>query len=255
MTNDVAGAKAFYDEVVGWRIDADGTSMPNGSEYRMIVRSDGGMAGGLLTISEDMASHGTRPMWIGYIHHPDVDQAAEAIETAGGAVHMPPMDMEGVGRMAMVSDPQGALFYVMKPTPPADNPDATSDVFSVDQPQHVRWNELWASDQDAAIELYTRLFGWTQQGEMEMGPYGKYKFIQNDGVGIGAVGWARPEGDGSRWSFAIGVDDIDRAIAAAKKHGGSLSGEPQQVPGGEYSLHCTDPQGAGFALVGPRKGA
>ena len=44
MTDDPAGAKAFYDAVVGWTIQAQGNAMPNGSEYRMIGRSDGGHA-------------------------------------------------------------------------------------------------------------------------------------------------------------------------------------------------------------------
>jgi len=129
MTGDPAGAKAFYDEVIGWTIAADAMTMANNSEYRMIGRSDGGFAGGVLTITPDMASHGGKPMWASYIHHADVDAAVTAMRDAGGAVHMPPTDMPGIGRMAMVSDPQGAVFYIMKPTPPADNPDAKSDVF------------------------------------------------------------------------------------------------------------------------------
>ena len=125
--------------------------------------------------------------------------------------------MEGVGRMAMVADPWGALFYIMTPTPPADQPDATSDVFSVDQPQHVRWNDLASSDQDGAIAFYTKHFGWTQQGAMPMGEMGDYKFIQFDGVGIGAIMRKLPQRPGIGWTFYIGVDDIDRAVAEYQK--------------------------------------
>ena len=50
MTDDPAGAKAFYDAVVGWTVQAEGGLMPSGTEYRAIGRSDGGMAGGVLTI-------------------------------------------------------------------------------------------------------------------------------------------------------------------------------------------------------------
>ena len=118
ITDDVDKARDFYRAVVGWEIAAEGQAMSTGTTYRMIQRSDGGNAGGVLTMSDDMKAHGGKPVWLGYIHHPDVDAAVERIKAAGGAVHMPPMDMPGVGRMAMVADPQGAQFYVMNPTPP-----------------------------------------------------------------------------------------------------------------------------------------
>lgn len=261
MTDDAVGAKAFYDAVVGWDIDAT-NSVPGGAvDYRMIKRGDGGLAGGMLVLGDYMKAHGARPRWIGYVHVPDVEAAAQAVVDAGGAIHMGPQDMDGVGRMTMVADPQGAAIYLMTPTPPADNPDATRDVFSVDQPQHIRWNELWTSDPDAAIALYTRLLGWTQEGEMDMpapsgvegAPTSKYRFIQNNGTGIGAVGKATPDGPGTRWDYYIGVDDIDRATKAVKAGGGSLNGDIHQITGGEYAVHCTDPQGAAFGLVGPRR--
>lgn len=52
--------------------------------------------------------------------------------------------MDGVGRMALVKDAQGAPLYVMTPTPnpPECDPDAKSDVFDYKKAQHVRWNEL-----------------------------------------------------------------------------------------------------------------
>jgi uncharacterized protein len=253
MTDDPAGAREFYRAVVGWEIEAEGQAVPTGTTYRMIQRADGGMAGGLLEISADMKANGARPGWLGYIHHPDVDGAVAAVKDAGGAVHMPAVDLP-VGRIAMVSDPQGAVFYLMNPTPPADAPDAKSDVFDYAKAQHMRWNELWTTDQDAAVALYTDLFGWTQEGAMPMGEMGDYRFIQRDGTGIGAIGKARPDGEGSRWQYFAGVEDIDRACAAVTENGGKLLGEPQQIPGGEYSVYAHDPQGATIGLVGPRKG-
>lgn len=253
MIPDPAAARAFYGEVVGWTIDAQ-SSVPGGEmDYRMIVRSDGGMAGGVLAMTRDMLDHGGKPGWLGYVHVPDVDAAARRMVEAGGAVHMGPQDMEGVGRMAMVADPWGASLYLMTPTPPPDNPDAKSDVFSVTEPQHVRWNELWTTDQQGAVALYRELFGWTQEGAMPMGEMGDYLFIQHGSTGIGAIGKAQSGGEGSRWQYFIGVDDIDRARAAVSAGGGTLLGEPQQIPGGEYTVYAHDPQGATFGLVGPRK--
>jgi len=253
MTDDPAGAREFYHAVVGWEIEAEGQPIPTGTTYRMINRSDGGQAGGVLEISEEMKASGAKPGWLGYIHHPDVDGAVDTVKAAGGAVHMPAMDMPGVGRIAMVADAQGATFYVMNPTPPADNPDAKSDVFDFEKAQRFRWNELWTTDQQAAVSLYTDLFGWAQEGAMPMGEMGDYLFIQKDGGGIGAIGRAQPGGEGSRWQYFAGVDDIDRACKAVTESGGKLLGEPQQIPGGEYSVYAHDPAGATIGLVGPRK--
>jgi predicted enzyme related to lactoylglutathione lyase len=130
MTPDPAGAKAFYDSVVGWNIAAE-SQFPNG--YRMIGRSDGKSAGGLLPLTDEMQQHGARPTWLSYISVDDVDRTVSAIEEAGGKTYMPAFDIPDVGRVAMVADPQGAPFYVMKPTPPANDPHGRSDVFSVDE--------------------------------------------------------------------------------------------------------------------------
>ena len=250
MTPDAEASKAFYDSVVGWQI---GEPVAEFQGYRMINRSDDRAAGGVLPLTDEMQQHGARPIWLGYIGVDDTDAAVAAIEEAGGKSLMPAMDIPNVGRIAMVADPQGAPFYVMKPIPPADKPNAQSDVFSVDQPQHVRWNELSTTDQDGAIAFYTSQFGWTQEGDMDMGEMGKYRFIQNRGTTIGAVMRKPPQLPVSLWTFYIGVDDIDRATEAVTSGGGRVLHGPMEIPGGEFSLNAIDPQGATFGLVGPRK--
>ncbi|MEO6718418.1 MAG: VOC family protein [Novosphingobium sp.] len=252
MTGDPDNAARFYEAVVGWKFSTQSNPQAGDIDYRHISRSDSGAGGGVLRLTEDMTSHGARPMWAGYIHVADVDNAVDAIKADGGTVTMPPMDLP-VGRMAMVADPQGAPFYVMTPVPPPGQPDAKSDVFSPDQPQHVRWNELRSSDPDAAVAFYTKHFGWTQQGDMDMGPMGKYRFIQHEGTGIGAIMGKPAELPMSLWGYYIGVDDIDRAIEAIKVQGGKIIHGPMEIPGGEFSLDGIDPQGAVFGLVGPRK--
>lgn len=250
MTSDPDGAKAFYDSVVGWDIQGQ-SQFPNG--YRMIGRSDGKNAGGVLPLTAEMQAHGARPTWLGYIQVGDVDGAVAAIESDGGKALMAPFDTPGVGRMALIADPWGAPFYLMAPNPPEGEPDAKSDVFSVDQPQHVRWNELSITDQDGAIAFYQKHFGWVQDGAMPMGEMGDYKFISHNGTMIGAVMSKPPQMPVSMWTYYIGVDNIDRAAAAVTAGGGHLLYEPMEIPGGEYALGGVDPQGASFGLVGPRK--
>src|SRR5215213_3347070 len=243
MTPDAEGAKAFYDSVVGWQI---GEPVAEFQGYRMIGRSDEGFAGGVLPLTDEMQQHGARPTWLGYVGVDDTDAAVASIEQAGGKALMPATDIPNVGRIAMVADPQGAPFYVMKPIPPEGRENEQSDVFSVDQPQRVRWNELSTTDPDVAIDFYSGQFGWTQEGDMDMGEMGKYRFIQNRGVPIGAVMPKPPQRPVSTWTYYIGVDDIDRATEAVRAGGGTILHGPNEIPGGEFALNAMDPQGAGF---------
>lgn len=251
MTTDPVAAGRFYSAVVkGWTF---GDRVPTDVDYRMIQRSDGGNAGGVLALNEEMQAGGARPIWLGYLHVKDVDAAVQAIKGEGGEAKLEPWDQPGVGRLAMVTDPSGAPFYLMDPIPPANDPKAQSDVFSVDQPQHVRWNELWSGDPAQAVQFYKRHFGWSQEGDMDMGELGKYQFVQHNGVAIGAIMPRMPDVPASMWNFYIGVDDIDRAAEAVKANGGQVFNGPMEIPGGEFALNGSDPQGALFGLVGPRK--
>ena len=249
MTPDAEASKRFYDSVVGWRI---GDPVDEYQGYRMIGRGDGGFAGGVLPLTDEMQQHGARPAWLGYVGVDDTDAAVASIEQAGGKTLMPARDIPNVGRIAMVADPQGAPFYIMKPTPPANDPNAESDVFSVEEAQHVRWNELATTDPDGALDFYGRQFGWTQEGDMDMGEMGKYRFIQSRGVNIGAVMKKPPQLPLSMWTYYIGVDSIDRAVDAIKQGGGQILNGPMEIPGGEFAVNAIDPQGAAFGLVGPR---
>jgi predicted enzyme related to lactoylglutathione lyase len=109
MTTDPDGATAFYGNVVGWRISE---SIPGDQDYRMIGRSDGGFAGGVLGLTDEMRQHGARPIWLGYIGVDDVDATVSKIEAKGGKALMPVFDIPQ-GRIAMVADPQGAEFALV----------------------------------------------------------------------------------------------------------------------------------------------
>jgi predicted enzyme related to lactoylglutathione lyase len=246
MTTDAEGAKAFYDAVVGWTV---GEASPEFNGYRMIGRADGKFAGGVLPLTDEMQQHGARPMWLGYVNVEDVDDAVAAIERAGGKPLMPAFDIPNVGRIAMVADPQGAPFYVMKPIPPAGRENEPSDVFSPDQPQRVSWNELSTSDPAAARQFYGEQFGWVSDDFMDMGEMGQYRFLDHHGVRIGALSGVMP-GQQPKWRYYIRVPSIAAAKATAEQKGGTIAMGPHQVPTGDWIVIGTDPQGAEFALVG-----
>lgn len=246
MTPDSDGAAKFYGAIVpGWRI---GEPIGGDQDYRMIGRSDGGFAGGVLRLTDEMQSHGAKPIWLGYIGADDVDATVANIEAKGGKALMPAFDIPQ-GRIAMVADPQGAPFYVMKPVPPANEPNAKSDLFSTDAEQRVGWNELSTSDPVAARTFYSDQFGWESGDFMDMGEMGEYRFLDHNGTRIGALCGVMPGGQ-PKWRYYIRVPSIGAAKAAAEQNGGVIHMGPHQVPTGDYIIIGSDPQGAEFALVG-----
>jgi len=246
MTPDAEGSKTFYDAVVGWNI-GEGVAEYNG--YRMIGTADDGFTGGVLPITDEMQQHGARPTWLGYLNARDVDAKLAEIESAGGKTLMDATDIPNVGRIAMVADPQGAPFYVMKPIPPEGKENQASTVFSPTDQGRCAWNELSTSDPVAARQFYGQQFGWTSDNFMPMGEHGEYRFIDNEGLTLGAIAGAM-EGQHPHWRFYFRVPSVGSAKQTVEAKGGKVIMGPMEVPGGDRIVIGIDPQGAEFALVG-----
>jgi predicted enzyme related to lactoylglutathione lyase len=244
LTTDVAAASDFYGDVIGWT--ARDAGVP-GVDYHLFAAADGQDVAGHMALPAG-PPRAMRPAWLGYIGVDDVDATVAAIEADGGRVHMPPTDLPGVGRMAMIADPQGIPFYVMRGAS-----DGESRSWSVTEAGHCRWNELSTSDQDGALRFDTRHFRWEPGEAMPMGEMGEYRFIHHGGVMIGAMMRAQHGGAPANWNFYFGVPDIDAAVARIKAGGGAVHHGPMQIPGGEYSAFGSDPQGVAFGVVGPRR--
>jgi predicted enzyme related to lactoylglutathione lyase len=252
MTPDPGAVREFYRAVVGWEIATAGSPVGTGhNDYRAIQRSDGGMAGGVLKMSQDMLNHGAKPGWLAYFHVDDVTASIARLEAMGGKTWMGPQTIE-VGTMAMVADAQGAPFYLMNPIPPEGRADAKSDVWDRERAQHCRWIELATTDAPAAKEFYRDLLGWEFRDVMPMGAAGDYLFIRHEGEQLGAISPIMREGLPPMWLCYFGVEEIGAAVEAAKANGGTVTNGPHEVPGGEHIFVCTDPGGATVAFVGPR---
>jgi uncharacterized protein len=206
---------------------------------------------GLLLLDAEMARHGAKPAWLTYLAVDDVDASITQLTALGASVLMPAFDITEVGRVALLADPQGALFYIMRGLR-----DEESFSFSNGKPTtgHCAWNELSSSSPEGAKAFYGAHFGWSKNGELDMGELGKYEFLasREGQYGLGAVMPKLPQMPSSAWTFYFRVEDIDAASNAIQSAGGTVTMEPMQVPGGDYSLNALDPHGAAFGLVGPR---
>jgi uncharacterized protein len=243
MTSDSKAAESFYRNVIGW--DAKDSGMPNGGYTLLSVGST--MVGGLMPIPPEAGAHGAKPCWTGYIGVDDVDDTAARVTAAGGAIHKAPQDIPGIGRFAVAADPHGARFVLFhgngepQQPPPAPN-----------TPGFVGWHELHAGDGEKAFAFYSGLFGWTKADAVDMGPMGIYQTFATGGAPIGGMMTKTPAIAAPQWLYYFNVEDIEAAKARASKAGGQILFGPQQVPGGSWILHCLDPQGAMFAMLGPK---
>ncbi len=240
MTDDPAGAEAFYTQVVGWTTQK--SDIP-GMDYTMWVAGEAPM-GGLAKLAAEAKEMGAPSHWLAYVVVPDVDATAKAFVDAGGRVYVPPMDMPKVGRVCTVSDPWGAVIALVCPEGGAHEGEAPRG------PGLISWCELATDDSEAALAFYSDTFGWVKSDEMDMGPGGIYRMFKREGMeyalgGIMNRGGVMPV---CAWAYYITVPDLDASLKLVAELGGAVLNGPMDVPGGDRVAQCRDPQGGMFAL-------
>jgi len=238
---DLAGAVDFYRHVIGWDIAAS----PMAAFVYQIASAGGYPVGGLLTTPSE--AQGAPPCWTAYIWVESVDAAIDTLKAAGGQVMRPATDIPGVGRFAVVADPQGAPFALFRDSggvPPSPPPPAT--------PGLVGWRELHAADGEAAFKFYAGQFGWIETSQFDMGPMGVYHLFDN-GAQQGGMMTKMAQGPGPCWLYYFNVETADAAAARVAANGGKVLHGPHEVPGGLWATQCVDPAGAMFGLLAPKR--
>jgi predicted enzyme related to lactoylglutathione lyase len=246
QATDRAKQSPFYEELFGWTFE----DMPTGEgrpDYRMYYK-DGVVVAACNQMSPDMAASGMPPFWALYMATPDVDgTAAKAVEL-GGTIIMPAMDVLDSGRMVGIADPTGGSFFLWQ-----KNTFAGSGAFMGDGA--ISWADLNTRDVEGSIAFYSGLFGYDIQ-KLEQGPT-PYWQISVDGTGEGGM-MAMPEGMPPEmppfWLVYFGVPEIGAGVAKVRELGGSVMLEPTDIGQDMFFAVCGDPAGAGFALLGPKKG-
>jgi predicted enzyme related to lactoylglutathione lyase len=107
MTTDPAAAAEFYGQLFGWT--AQSMDMGQGI-YRVVKVGDTSVAG---IMGMPPGSAAMPPNWGCYVTVSDVEEVLAKCSALGGKTLVPPMDVPGVGRMAVLQDPQGAVLSVM----------------------------------------------------------------------------------------------------------------------------------------------
>jgi uncharacterized protein len=242
ITTDVTTAAAFYRDVVGWGTkEASTSAIP----YALFT-TDGAPTAGLMELPEEGRKMGARPRWMGYVGVRDVQVAADRIRRLGGVVYVPPTDTN-IGRISVVADPYTATFGVIDHQ--QATPQRPTDSGKLGR---IGWHELFAADLRKQTAFYGELFGW-QKTDTEYHFTDAYLVLSAGGQIIAGAFTKGPSEPDPFWLFYFNVEDLDVAAERVRAGGGLVSCNDEELPNGFWVAHCSDPQGAAFALQGKRK--
>lgn len=207
--------------------------------YRMIHAGPGPI-GGIVEEKNIPMSH-----WMPYVAVNDVDASAAKVKELGGTVCVPPTDIPGTGRFAVIGDPTGGYMSIYKGLPESAGADPDTPV-----PGRICWNELLTTDPDKAQKFYSALFGWKPQPK-DMGSMGTYYVQDLAGKQAGGLMKNPQPGAPSFWLVYMFTMDLAGHTKKAKSLGATAMMESVPIPEiGAFSM-LTDPSGAVFALFQP----
>jgi hypothetical protein len=111
-TTDPSKARDFYTSLFGWGTKVSGPPM---AYTEWLIGGEGGQSGGgMLEINPEWGN--VPPHWMPYFMVADCDASVDKARSLGGEIRVPPTDIEKVGRFAVIQDPQGAVFAIIKLT-------------------------------------------------------------------------------------------------------------------------------------------
>jgi predicted enzyme related to lactoylglutathione lyase len=253
---DPEAAVDFYSGLFGWEFE---DVMPPDSDGRyFIARIRGG----------DVAAVGSLPeaappsaVWNTYVWVQSADEAAAKVGEAGGKVLMAPFDVLDAGRMAVFTDPEGAVFSVWQAR-------RHKGARIVNEHGAVNFNGLNTGDVDGAKRFYGAVFGWRTLmldggAEMWILPgYGDHLEQSRPGLREQTVAFGAPpefvdvvaninrlgedrQDAAPHWDVTFAVDDADATAEKAAQLGGLVLVPPFDAPWVRMTV-ITDPQGATF---------
>ena len=239
-STDLDGATAFYEGLLGWdHVDAP---IGDGAVYRMFGLRGKNVAAGA-ELRDEERSHGIPPHWNNYVTVTSADDTAARVSELGGNLMMDPFDVFDSGRMAVFTDPTGAVLCVWEPR-------AHIGAELVNDPGCLTWNELSTTDVDRAKGFYADLFGWSYEdvGTDEM----PYTTIRNgDRMNGGIRPWETQEQQSGRAAQLDSLLHVGRPRSqrhADRRARRQVMVGPMAILQGSRIAVARDPQGAVFAL-------
>ncbi|MFO0587353.1 MAG: VOC family protein [Polyangiaceae bacterium] len=231
MTTDVAKAKAFYGELLGWTF----ADMPiEHGTYTIVKKGDTNVAG-MMAFPEQ----GPPPAWVSYASTTDVDRCLAAAKENGGGVILPATNAAGVGRFAIMTDSTGGALGLLcseeGDMPPIMRPE--TGMFC--------WESLSTTDIEKAKSFFGAVLGWTTVD----GPGGST--VVKAGEAMVADFGKSPPGAPSHWIQHVIIPNLETSRAQAEKLGATVVVPEIKVPTVGRMAFVKDPTGAMISLFEP----
>ncbi|UQA60568.1 VOC family protein [Polyangium aurulentum] len=237
MTPEAERARAFFGKLFGWTYG----EMP-GVPGSQLILVGGRTAGALMDLAVANMPPGT-PAVIGVlVKVEDADAAVAKVASLGGRADQV-FDALDNGRMAVCTDPNGAVFGLWQPKKQAG--------MDVDSHAHGApgWFETITSDAGRAAAFYSALFGWTVE-EQQM-PGMTYTLFKLDAVPVGGAMPILPNmGDvPPHWGVSFSVTNADETARLGVELGATLLFPVGDIPGvGRFAM-LQSPQGVPFQIT------
>jgi predicted enzyme related to lactoylglutathione lyase len=232
VTRDLAAAKRFYGGMFGWTFE----DAPGGKGKYVFIRQNGKAIGGIAEVKQ--ATNVSQ--WISHVSTEDVDGTAAKAAAAGGRVVVKPFAVGERARVAVLVDPQGAPFGVVRLNP--------GDPVVTETPavNTWLWHELWTGDKAKASAFYAGVLGY-QAGSVS-GPFGTAEVLKAGDKLRGGVQQLPNANVKPNWLPYVRVDDAKALAARATELGGKVLVAPSpDLRSGSVAL-MVDPTGAALAL-------
>jgi len=235
-TPDPGAAKRFYTSLFDWSF-VDTPTGPDQVYTRLQLR--GKDVGALMEQPKEQRAQGVPPNWGSYVTVESADKSAARAKELGGKVLLDPFDVFEYGRMAVIQDPQGAVFSIWEPR-------QHIGVQVHDEPQSLCWNELYTRDTEGSAKFYTGLFGW--RAKTDPGGYTEWQVGERATGGMIAIDpqWGPVP---PHWLPYFAVTDCDATVRRTTDLGGRTMMPARDIPNvGRFAI-LMDPQGAAFAII------
>lgn len=235
VTPDLAAAKTFYAGLFGWTFRDVGTDHAEAD-------LDGRPIAGLFQRPIKAGEH-RQPAWLGFISTSDVDATTKTALQHGGKVLFGPHDFPNLGRGAVLEDPQGAVFGILRSSR-GDLPDVLAG------PGAWIWSSLITTDPDTDAAFYQTLFDYDvfdvssqKDAQHLLLASGNYARASVNSLPARAV-HAHPH-----WINYVRVGDAVATAARVVALGGRVIEEPRIDRHGSKVALVADPLGAPFGLL------
>jgi predicted enzyme related to lactoylglutathione lyase len=240
MARDLPASQRFYQELFGWEYQEGSRRL---GPYVRALR------GGRQVAGLGALAPGARPAvaWLPYIATDDADATAAMIRDCGGTLAVGPLDLAGVGRLAVVTDVTCAAFGLWQGGRGRRAPLGRTLGVPV-------WNELITADTALVSKFYTLVFGYETRPEPALPEGTDYLVLWLGGrpvAGIRGVGGALPRELGPHWLPYFSVAEVDGTVRRAEELGALPRRAPEDTPFGRLAW-LGDPEGAPFGLVQQR---